>query len=318
MRLSLAPVPYAWSRADLLRFYEEAIHWPLDGVVLGEYVCGKRRELRREDWWAIAEAWAASGREVVLTTPVLPDPDADIQHLRRVVGNGRFSVEANDLTSVALLRKRSLSFVGGPGLNLYNHRDVALFQRAGMTRWVLNPEQGRKDLADFRRYSEGTSPPEVEVVAWGRSALAYSPRCFSARAAGAPKDDCRFVCRDWPEGLPVRTRDGVPFLRLNGVEVQSETLYDLAPEIPLLKQLGVSLLRLVPQPEGTADIVSRFRLAIAGASVPRVGAASRYWPSADAGKAPVAGAGGTRDAPASSPQVAASRSEKEGRGDGGA
>lgn len=277
MRLALAPVPYAWPRRDLRRFYEDALAWPVDIVVLGETVCTKRDELGPDDWWAIARDLADAGREVVLTTPVLPEPHGGRRALERLVLNERFLVEANDLTTVALLEAHGRPFVGGPGLNLYNHRDVALFQESGMTRWVLNAEQGRATLVTYRRASAGGPSPEIEVEAWGRPALAYSHRCFSARAAGAPRDDCRMACRERPDGSLVATREGVPFLRLNGRQVLGEKVFDLAPEIPTLARLGVGVLRLQPSRAGTGETVARFRSALEGARLARVGAASPYW-----------------------------------------
>lgn len=105
-----------------------------------------------------------------------------------------------------------------------------------------------------------------------------------------PKDACGFRCIEHPEGLPLATREGEPFLRINGVQVMGEEVIDLGPEMQSLRSLGVDILRLVPQPEGLEPVVQRFRNGLlTGVAPERVGAASGYW-SGTAGSSRIAGA----------------------------
>jgi len=275
-RLTLGPLQYFWPREQVLAFYREAVQWPLDVIYVGETVCSKRRELRTRDWIELAHELADSGREVVLSTLALLEAESELASLRRLVENGRLRVEANDMSAVQLLRERGLPFVGGPTLNVYNHATLRLLQQDGLQRLVLGVEHGRAAIAEFR--AAGEPLPEIEVAAWGRLPLAFSARCFTARALDVAKDDCGFRCIEHREGLPLASRDGAPFLTINGIQVQTAGLCDLGPELDELRAAGVGLLRLYPQPDGMADVVARFRRAVDEQSVlPRHGQENGYW-----------------------------------------
>ena len=62
----------------------------------------------------------------------------------------------------------------------------------------------------------------------------------------------------------LRTREGQPFLVLNGISIQSARVYNLVDSIDTLKTLGVDVLRLSPQSQGMSEIVSIFRDAADG------------------------------------------------------
>jgi collagenase-like PrtC family protease len=276
MRLTLGPLQYFWPRERILAFYGEAARWPLDVIYLGETVCSKRRELRSADWLALAADLADQGFEVVLSSLALLEAESELASLDRLVNNGRFRVEANDMSAVQRLRERDLPFVGGPTLNVYNHVALQLLCEDGLERLVLGVELGRAVVEEFR--STGMALPELELIAWGRLPLAFSARCFTARALDLAKDDCGFRCIDYPDGLPLATREGEPFLTVNGVQVQSSEHCDLAPELAELDLAGIDLLRVYPQADGTAEIVSRLREAMDGKKPPpRRGSTSGYW-----------------------------------------
>jgi len=120
MNLSLGPLLYYWSRDDVLAFYDEAKHWPVTRVYLGESVCSRRHLLRLPDWLALAEQLTAAGKEVALSTQTLIESESDLKTLRRIVGDGRFLVEANEWGAVRLLSEAGVPFVAGPTLNIYN------------------------------------------------------------------------------------------------------------------------------------------------------------------------------------------------------
>ncbi|MCM2311663.1 MAG: U32 family peptidase [Steroidobacteraceae bacterium] len=276
MRLTLGPLQYFWPRERVLAFYREAATWPLDVIYLGETVCSKRRELATRDWIALAHELADGGREVVLSSLALLEAESELASLRRLVENGRCRVEANDLSAVQLLRERGLRFVGGPALNVYNHATLRLLCEDGLDRLVLGVEQGRALVEEFR--ASGTPLPEFEIVVWGRLPLSYSARCFTARALDLAKDDCGFRCIDYPDGLPLASRDGQPFLTINGIQVQTAGHCDLGPELDDLRATGIALARVYPQAEGTAEIVARLRHAIdSGVAPARRGEENGYW-----------------------------------------
>jgi collagenase-like PrtC family protease len=287
MRLSLGPLQYFWPRETTLAFYREAAAWPVEIVYLGETVCSKRRELGARDWLALADELAAAGKEVVLSTLALVEAESEISALRRLIENGRHRVEANDVAAVQLCRERGLPFVGGPALNVYNAQTLAMLVEDGLYRWVPGVEQGEQQIREVLAASRagGIEPPELEIPVWGRPALAWSARCFTARAHDLAKDDCGFRCRDYPDGLPLATREGEAFLRINGIQIQGEQICDLGPEIPSLQALGTSVLRLAPQAEGMDAVVGRFHEALVrGHAAARDGAINGYWTGA-AGRA---------------------------------
>lgn len=280
MKLSLGPLQYFWPRARTLAFYEEVACWPVDIVYLGETVCSKRRELRSRDWLAMAAALAERGKQVVLSGLALLEAESELGALVRMVDNGRYLIEANDMSAVQLCRERGLPFVAGPTLNVYNARALQLLREDGLIRLVLGVEQGRDLLESLRQRAlevEG-SLPEIEVIAWGRLPLAHSARCFTARALDVAKDQCAFRCIDYPDGLPLATREHQDFLTINGIQILSREICDLGPELPSLRAAGVDILRLYPAADRMAKVVAHFDVARHLAHSPDpIGARNGYW-----------------------------------------
>jgi collagenase-like PrtC family protease len=275
MRLTLGPLQYFWPRDQVLAFYRTAVAWPVDVIYLGETVCSKRRELRTRDWIELARELAGSGKEVVLSTLALLEAESELAALGRLVESG-LRVEANDMSAVQMLRERGLQFVGGPSLNVYNDAALRLLMEDGLERLVLGVEHGRSLVEEFR--ATGMALPELEIAAWGRLPLSYSARCFTARALDLAKDDCGFRCIEHPDGLPLASRDGAPFLTINGIQVQTAGRCDLGPELHGLQTAGIGLVRLYPQAIGMAEVVARFREALdTGVPPPRVGEENGYW-----------------------------------------
>jgi collagenase-like PrtC family protease len=280
MKLGLGPLQYFWPRARTLAFYREVAQWPLDVVYLGETVCSKRRELSTSDWLRLGAELAESGKQVVFSSLALIEAESELGVLRRLVTESGSWIEANDLSAVQLCRERRVSFVAGPTLNIYNQRALKLLMEDGLRRWVPGVEQGHVLLRELRQamLAEGGKMPELEVMAYGRLPLSFSARCFTARALDVPKDQCGFRCIDHPDGLPLATREGRPFLRINGIQVQGEEITDLGPELPVLRELGVGVLRMYPQAEGMAAVVAHFHLARTSPQPPpRIGARNGYW-----------------------------------------
>lgn len=280
LKLSLGPLQYFWPRARTLAFYNSARDWPLDIIYLGETVCSKRREVSSRDWIALAECLAESGKQVVLSSLALIEAESELSALSRLIDHGGFWIEANDFSAVQRCRERGVPFVAGPSLNLYNHRALALLVKDGMRRWVPGVEQGHQLVRELRDayVADGSTMPEIEVIAWGRLPLAYSARCFTARALGIAKDDCGFRCIEYPDGLPLATREGQDFLRINGIQIQGAEITDLGPELANLESLDVDVLRIYPQPEGSDAIVARFDQARRqGDAPPALGARNGYW-----------------------------------------
>jgi len=256
MKLALGPVLYYWQRDKLLDFYDEIAAAPVDIVYLGETVCSRRHLLRTDDWLAVAERLTAAGKEVVLSTQALLESESDLKTLRKITANGCFTVEANDMGAVHLLAGHGV-FVAGPHLNMYNPQMLEWLTELGASRWVMPVEMSR---ASLRQMQAGRpAGMETEVFAYGRLPLAFSARCFTARHYDLPKDDCQFRCLDHPDGLTLNTREGQPFLTLNGIQTQSANRYNLLGELDAMIGLGVDSVRVSPQAFHTPRILELFR-----------------------------------------------------------
>ncbi len=264
MKLAVGPLLYYWPRAAVLEFYARIAESPADVVYLGEVVCARRHELRADDWIGLARDLATAGKEVVLSTQALLESEADVRAMRRAAGQPELPVEANEMGAVRARGGRP--FVAGPHLNVYNGATLAWLAELGAVRWVMPVELSRQALAGLQ--GERPAGIQTEVFAWGRLPLAFSARCFTARHHDLPKDGCEFRCIDDPDGLALATREGKPFLTLNGIQTQSAQVYDLSGAIDELRALGVDVVRLSPQSRGMTEVIDAFRGAIDGRSAP--------------------------------------------------
>ena len=266
MKLALGPILYLWQRDAVQDFYAQAAHWPVDIIYLGETVCSKRRALRSQDWLDLAERLTAAGKEVVLSTLSLVEAASELGAMRRVAENGRYMVEANDMAAVNMLAGKA-PFVAGPHINTYNAETLRLLSDVGARRWVMPVELGKATLASLQ--ADRPAGMQTEVFAFGKMPLAFSARCFTARAHDLPKDACEFRCGDYPDGMMLSTREDREFLTLNGIQTQSAGTSNLIAEIPALSALNVDVLRLSPQSKHMDKIVSAFHQALTGALSPQ-------------------------------------------------
>jgi len=262
MKLALGPLLYYWPRSVVLGFYDEIADSPADVVYLGEVVCSRRHEVTFEDWLAVGERLAAAGKEVVLSAQALTESEGDLKLVRRAAANGRFRVEANDWGAARILAGTP-GWVAGPHLNVYNPATLALVAELGATRWVAPVEATRELVAGM--LGERPAGMQAEVFGYGRMPLAMSARCFTARRYDRQKEDCGYACLEHPDGMMLATREGQPFLAVNGVQTLSAGVYCLADELEALAATGVDLLRVSPQWHDTADVLFALRAACDGA-----------------------------------------------------
>ncbi|CAG1002042.1 hypothetical protein ANAEL_03040 [Anaerolineales bacterium] len=256
MKLALGPILYYWTREKLQKFYEDIAATPVDIVYLGETVCSRRHIMRTADWLEMAKMLAGAGKKVVLSTLTLIESESDLKTLRRLTENGDFAVEANDMGAVHRLSGQ-MSFIAGPYLNIYNPQTLSLMASLGAQRWVMPVEMSLKTLQPLQQ--SRPAGMETEVFSYGRLPLAFSSRCFTARFHNLPKDDCRFLCIEDPDGKTMRTREGKPFLVINGIQTQSALVYNLIGDLDSLRNVGVDVLRISPQSEHTPEIIRLFR-----------------------------------------------------------
>jgi collagenase-like PrtC family protease len=254
MKVSLGPVQYYWPRDAVYAFYGAIAKAPVDIVYLGEVVCSRRHELAFEDWLELADALAAAGKEVVLSTQVLVEGAGDLKRVRNIASQNRYRVEANDMGAVRMLAGAT-GWVAGPHLNVYNPQSLRILRDLGAARWVAPIEATRQMVMGVRK----DNPFETELLAHGRLPLAYSARCFTARRYNLQKESCAFRCIEHPDGMALKTREGEPFLVLNGIQTQSAKVYSLLNEVDSLREAGIGILRVSPQSSGTIDVLHWIR-----------------------------------------------------------
>jgi len=256
MKLALGPILYYWPQEKLQAYYEEIAAAPVDIVYLGETVCSRRHVMRLPDWLEVAKMLAAAGKEVILSTLTLIESESDLKSLRRIAENGDYAVEANDMGAIHRLAGH-VPFIAGPYLNIYNPQTLDLIASLGARRWVMPVEMSLQALQPLQH--SRPAGIETEVFCYGKLPLAFSSRCFTARFHNLPKDDCRFLCINDPDGKTMRTREGNPFLVINGTQTQSALVYNLIGDLDSLKNAGVDVLRISPQSEHSAAIIRMFR-----------------------------------------------------------
>jgi O2-independent ubiquinone biosynthesis protein UbiV len=271
LKLSLGPILTYWPRSIVFAFYQQVADSPVDIVYLGETVCSRRHELRLDDWLDVAELLRSSGKQVVLSTQALLESGSELALQRKLTSNGHYLVEANDFGAVHTL-PAGTRFVAGPHLNVYNGPTLQVMAEQGAVRWVMPLEMGRAQLLQV--IAQGPPAMETEVFGHGRMPLAFSARCFTARNRNLPKDDCRFSCLEHPDGMLLRTREGAPFLVLNGTQTQSAGVYCLIGELDELDQAGVDIVRISPQANGTMAVLETWDLARRGLIAPEAARAA--------------------------------------------
>lgn len=281
MKLSLGPVLFYWRREKLLDFYAEMSEQALDAIYLGETVCSKRRALSLDDWLGLArELRECTRAELVLSGLALVEAASELSSLKRLCDNGELLVEANDMGAVQFLRERKLPFVAGPALNLYNGYALAELIDCGLQRWVPPVEcSGALLLSILQQLdSLGVKRPEVEVFAYGHLPLAYSARCFTARAENRPKDDCQICCENYPEGIVLHSQEHEALFTLNGIQTMSAKVNNLLADYAQLAESGADMLRLSPRAEGMVGVIKAFDTVRNGELPPlAVDGCNGYW-----------------------------------------
>jgi collagenase-like PrtC family protease len=264
MKVAVGPLLFGWPEQKISEFYLDlAEQAEADIFYLGEVVCSKR-SISGVAWQVrLAERMQQSGKEIVLSTLAMPTTEAELQYIRDIVAAAAemgLTVEANDLSAVAIASEAGVSFVAGPHLNLYSNGTVQHLCKQGAARIVLPLELPASEIPTVA----GSSDVQVEYFAHGHLPLTFSARCYAARAHGLSKQDCRHVCFMNPDGIEMDTLDAHEFATINGTQVMSYQPFSTLNHTADLSNYGVDVLRISPQSEGTAEVIRQYVAVIAG------------------------------------------------------
>jgi len=269
MKLSLGPSLFFWSGDKLTDFYQQMAKTPVDIVYFGETVCSKRRSFNFEQWFDLAKAVAAEGKEVVLSTLALIEAESELKTLRRFCDNGDFTIEANDMAAVQLMAEKKLPFITGPTINVYNAQTLKFYQQQfGIKRAVLPRVLSISQVQHLAEFS----PVELEVFGFGSLCIMAEGRChLSSYVTGESPNTCG-VCspakdvrwEETPRGLESRLNNvlidrysadensGYPTLCKGRFKVRNQTFHVLEEPtslntlslLPELAEIGISAIKI--------------------------------------------------------------------------
>lgn len=257
MDLSLGPVLFDWSREDLLNFYDEVADYPVSIVYLGEVVCPKMAGLTISDLETVGKKLEKAGKKVYISSLALVADKMDKEITRQIM-DLPFAIECNDPAALQLGKGKEL--VAGPHINSYNIPTVNFLKKAGISRLVFPVElstSSMKTVAD-------ECDIQTEAFAYGNLPIAFSWRCYTSRAFGLLKSNCKHDCRKFPEGMLIEDLDHKPLFKLNGTQVLSGKCSNLIREVDDLKVAGINTLRISPQHKVTKEVVHIFQKRISG------------------------------------------------------
>lgn len=261
-KLTLGPIAYHWSADKRRDFYARiADEAPVDEVYLGEVICSKRAPFHEADLPETIERLERAGKTVIVSTLAEVMLKRERKATQDIAAMDSPEIEVNNAAGLFARGKRAHRI--GPFMNAYNEATIAWMAGQGATHVCLPAELPGAAIAVAAQAARDLGLG-VEVQVFGRASLAVSARCYHARAHGRTKDNCQFVCEEDPDGMPLRTRDAQPILRVNGIQTQSESYLDLLPETARLVADGVTHLRLMPQAVDMVAVARVFRDALDG------------------------------------------------------
>ena len=211
-KLTLGPIAYHWSADARRDFYARiADEAPVDEVYLGEVICSKRAPFHEADLPATIERLERAGKTVILSTLAEVMLKRERKATEDLAAMDTPEIEVNNAAGLYARGKRPHRI--GPFMNAYNDATIAWMAGQGATHVCLPAEMPAPAIAAAAQAAVALGLG-VEVQVYGRASLAVSARCYHARAHGRTKDNCQFVCEEDPDGMPLRTRDDRPILRV--------------------------------------------------------------------------------------------------------
>lgn len=268
MELTLGPILFEWKKEEVDRFYEEVRDMDVDRVYVGEVICTKKLGLSPSSVEKTVRPLEASGKKVTLSSLAIVSNEQELEYTRNMVSM-HSSIEANDMSVLNIANTGEKEVFSGPHITSYNAPSIEFLKSIGIKRVTFPVELPKESIVHNIRHTSVDS----EVFAHGKVPLAFSWRCYTSRAFGLTKTDCRHHCARYPDGMEIKTMDGEPVFSINGTSLLSARTYTLMEYVEELKDIGVKAVRVSPQYKNTGKILELFRKRIAGLLGPEEGMA---------------------------------------------
>lgn len=260
MELTLGPVLFDWNQDEFFRFYEEAAKMDVDRVYIGEVVCTRKLGFSHSDLKAIIKLLEDAGKKVTLSSLAVISNEDELEFTRKLLSHP-CSIEANDMAVFNMADPSEREVFAGPHITAYNAPTIEFLKSIGVKRVTFPVELSK---ASFE-YSIRETGILGEVFAHGKVPLAFSWRCYTSRAFGLSKTNCKHDCMKYPDGMDLKTVDGEPIFAVNGTSILSADTYTLIEFVDSLREAGAGALRISPQYRHTGKIVEVFRARMNGA-----------------------------------------------------
>ena len=263
---------YLWSRARLLDFYAGSPESPADCVVLGEVVCARRRELRLDDWLALARELTRTGKRVILATQALGGnrgrsaPDRAPRPISPAM-----PWRPGDASALASHRGR-VPLVLGPHVNASGQAALREHADLGVLRWV--PPLGcrsRRSPISARRDSPCADPTAAPashgVGLWPIASVVLGALLHCAPCQRAPRIGAA-TCMDDPDGRLVRSTEASRSWCSTAPRF-NRPAYNLLEHDAALASSRATRVRLSPQSSGFTKVIEDFDAVLNGGQRPR-------------------------------------------------
>ena len=250
MKLTLGPIPFLWDKDSILSFYKEISATPVSVVYVGEVICSKRTTLSIETLKTIGRMLQDAGKEVVISTLGLITNQEELALIEDLF-TLPYAIEANNIGVLNKCDGRDV--IGGPHLAIYNAPTAEYLAGMGLKRIVFMPELNSNIIESISR---SVPSVEKEVIGFGNLPLAFSWRCYTARALEMSKSNCAVICKNYPDGMPIETMDKMPLFNINGTQLMSAQKVCLIGQHDRLEEAGITYFRIIPQARNTSDIIN--------------------------------------------------------------
>ncbi len=261
-KLTLGPILYHWDADQKRDFYARiADEAPVDMVYLGEVICSKRTPFFDAHLPEVIDRLERGGKQVVLASLSEVVIRRERKMMQEFCATDSHEIELNNTAGLYDIDGRPHRV--GPLMNVYNEATLKWLADKGATHVTL-PNEVPGTVAAKMAQAAADLGVGIEVQVFGRASLAVSARCYHARAHGRTKDNCLFVCEEDPDGMPLTTVTGQPFLMVNGIQTLSQSYVSLVDEIGAMQDMGIGYFRVMPQVADMVAVTQVFAERIAG------------------------------------------------------